>query len=273
MFVSSSMEIRLSSQTSTRFPSRCVPARLLASALTPSSRSPSEAMHQTVWSNGLCPGAASGSSRPRSRRAAIAMPTALPTPWPSGPVVVSTPGVWPCSGWPGGQRAPLPQVREVLQRQAVAGQEQLRVQRDAGVAAGQHEAVAARPSRGRTGRGAGSAGTAAWRRARGSSPCRGGRSRRPRRRPWPARGRRRRCGGRGRTSRGRKVLSLNAGLSREAVGRRSVILVRTLPGRALPAPAEPAGPAGRLAVRCARRHTRGAEPAGPTRGPAGRLAA
>src|SRR5471030_3215436 len=29
------------------------------------------------------------------------MPTALARPWPSGPVVVSTPGVTPTSGWPG----------------------------------------------------------------------------------------------------------------------------------------------------------------------------
>ena len=54
------------------------------------------------------PGSASGSNRPRSRRAAIAMPTALPRPWPSGPVVVSTPGVSRCSGCPG---VMLPQVR------------------------------------------------------------------------------------------------------------------------------------------------------------------
>ena len=32
---------------------------------------------------------------------AIAMPTAVDIPWPSGPVVVSTPSVWPYSGWPG----------------------------------------------------------------------------------------------------------------------------------------------------------------------------
>jgi hypothetical protein len=31
---------------------------------------------------------------------ASAMPTALVMPWPSGPVVVSTPGVMPTSGWP-----------------------------------------------------------------------------------------------------------------------------------------------------------------------------
>merc|ERR1719409_851482 len=34
-------------------------------------------------------------------QAAVAMPTPLPTPWPSGPVVDSTPGVQPNSGWPG----------------------------------------------------------------------------------------------------------------------------------------------------------------------------
>ena len=79
-----------------------------ASWLMPSSMSPSEAKTYTWWSKGLVPAAASGSSRPRSRRAAIAMPTALATPWPSGPVVVSTPGVCPCSGWPGVR---LPQVR------------------------------------------------------------------------------------------------------------------------------------------------------------------
>ena len=31
----------------------------------------------------------------------MAMPTAVEMPWPSGPVVHSTPGVWPYSGWPG----------------------------------------------------------------------------------------------------------------------------------------------------------------------------
>ncbi len=32
---------------------------------------------------------------------ATARPTALPTPWPRGPVVTSTPGVMKFSGWPG----------------------------------------------------------------------------------------------------------------------------------------------------------------------------
>jgi len=74
----------------------------------PSSMSPSEAKTYTWWSNGLVPVGASGSSRPRSRRAAMAMPTALAMPCPSGPVVTSTPAVCPYSGWPGVR---LPQVR------------------------------------------------------------------------------------------------------------------------------------------------------------------
>jgi len=36
-----------------------------------------------------------------NRAAAMAMPTPWPKPWPNGPVVVSTPGVNPYSGWPG----------------------------------------------------------------------------------------------------------------------------------------------------------------------------
>ena len=32
---------------------------------------------------------------------ASAIPTAVASPWPSGPGVVSTPSVWPYSGWPG----------------------------------------------------------------------------------------------------------------------------------------------------------------------------
>jgi hypothetical protein len=50
-------------------------------------------------------------------------------------------------GVPGGERAPLPEVGEVLQREAVAGQVELGVQRDAGVPAREHEAVASGPAR------------------------------------------------------------------------------------------------------------------------------
>ena len=49
--------------------------------------------------------------------AAMAMPMALAVPWPSGPVVTSTPGVCPYSGWPG-VRLPLPEPLELLQRRS-----------------------------------------------------------------------------------------------------------------------------------------------------------
>ena len=73
-------------------------------------------------------------SRPRSAK-----------PWPSGPVVASTPGVRPCSGWPGRDAAPLPERLEVLERDLVAGQVEERVEQHAGVAGGQHEPVAIGP--------------------------------------------------------------------------------------------------------------------------------
>ena len=64
----------------------------------PSWTSPSEQMAKTRWSWTSAPNFA------RRKRSAIAMPTPLANPWPSGPVVTSTPGVT-CvrsrSGWPG----------------------------------------------------------------------------------------------------------------------------------------------------------------------------
>ena len=114
------------------------------------------------------------------------------------------------------------------------------------VAAGEHEAVAAGPARGRSGRGAGSRwNSRVGRRAPGSSPCRGGRSRPPRRRPWPGPGRRRRRGGRAPTSPGVPALvsggvGAHAGLS-QSRGTRSVILSRdptaAVPLRPRPDPA------------------------------------
>ena len=59
--------------------------------------------------------------------------------------MVSTPAVWPCSGWPG---VWLPQVRNALRSsssEAEAAEVELDVQREARVAAGEHEAVAAGP--------------------------------------------------------------------------------------------------------------------------------
>ena len=73
------------------------------------------------------------------------MPTPLATPWPSGPVVTSTPAVWLCSGWPGVRLPPLPETSEVVQGQAVAGEVQHGVEQDRGVAVGQDEAVPVGP--------------------------------------------------------------------------------------------------------------------------------
>jgi len=56
------------------------------------------AMTYVRWSTTRC---ASRLNRAARCASASAIPTALAKPWPSGPVVVSTPGVWPRSGWPG----------------------------------------------------------------------------------------------------------------------------------------------------------------------------
>ena len=78
---------------------------------------------------------------------ATAMPTALPTPWPSGPVVVSTPGVWPYSGMPRRAALPLPELLQVLEREVVAAEIQARCRAASTRARREHEAVAVRPVR------------------------------------------------------------------------------------------------------------------------------
>ncbi len=75
------------------------------------------------------------------------MPTALATPCPSGPVVVSTPGVRPCSGWPGVFE---PSCRKRLissSAQVEARQVQQRVEQHRAVAGREHEAIAIEPGR------------------------------------------------------------------------------------------------------------------------------
>ena len=101
MEVLSSIEMWLSSQMTVRLPSSWVPASEEASADTPSSKQPSPAMTYTLWSKTDSPSGVLGSSRPWTRRAFMAKPTAEAMPVPSGPVVISTPLVWPYSGWPG----------------------------------------------------------------------------------------------------------------------------------------------------------------------------
>ena len=83
----------------------------------------------------------------RRNRSAIAIPTALPKPWPSGPVVVSTPGVSPYSGWPGVSRAELAELLDLVEADVVAGEVQARVEQHRRVAGREHEAVAVGPRR------------------------------------------------------------------------------------------------------------------------------
>ena len=108
----------------------------------PSWRSPSETMPYIRWSTIAWPGRLNSAAR---RRSAIAMPTPFAKPWPSGPVVASTPGVRPCSGWPGRARAPLAELLEIVEGEVVPGQVQERVQEHARVAGGEHEPVAIGP--------------------------------------------------------------------------------------------------------------------------------
>ena len=75
------------------------------------------------------------------------MPTALARPCPSGPVVVSTPGAMPCSGWPGVFEWSWRKRFELLHRQIEAAQVQQRVQQHGAVPVGEHEAVAVGPGR------------------------------------------------------------------------------------------------------------------------------
>ena len=100
-----------------------------------------------------------------------------------------------------GQRAPGAQRLQVVQLQAVAGEVELDVEGQAGVAQRTARTGPGRASSGRPGRAAATSGTAGRPPAPGSSRCRGGRCRPSARRPWPARGRCRRPGGRGRRTR------------------------------------------------------------------------
>jgi hypothetical protein len=119
------MEMPLSSQNAISLPSpRCRPATRPRAKCLPSGSRRREhpgAVVDDVHEAGRLKRCASSFS-------ASAMPTALARPWPSGPVVVSTPGVsWPNSGWPGGLRMQLAEALELVDRQVVAAQVQQRV--------------------------------------------------------------------------------------------------------------------------------------------------
>ena len=85
---SPSIEMPLSSYSTTSFDSPQVPASEQASWDSPSIRHPSPAKTQVKWST---TGKPSRLNSTASSRSASAMPTALAIPCPSGPVVVSMP--------------------------------------------------------------------------------------------------------------------------------------------------------------------------------------
>ncbi len=89
-----SIEMPLSSQKTISLRSFCLPASPIASWLIPSIRQPSPAITHVWWSTTFAP------NRARRLSSAIAMPTALASPCPSGPVVVSIPSACPYSGCP-----------------------------------------------------------------------------------------------------------------------------------------------------------------------------
>ena len=78
------------------------------------------------------------------------MPTPLAKPWPSGPVVISTPGVtWTRSrsGWPGVSEPHWRKLLELVEREVVAAEVQHGVEQHRAVAGAKDEAVAVRPRR------------------------------------------------------------------------------------------------------------------------------
>ena len=77
----------------------------------------------------------------------MAMPTAIAKPWPSGPVVTSTPSVSPDSGCPGVLRSPLAEALQIVERHVVAGEKQRGVEQRRSVAVRQHKAIAIGPLR------------------------------------------------------------------------------------------------------------------------------
>ena len=146
-------------------------------------------MTQTVWSNGLVPAAASASNRPRiaalgvreADRGRQALAQRAGGDLHAGGVLVLRVAR--------GQRAPGPQRLQVLQFQAVAGEEQLDVQGQGRVPGGEDEPVAAQPVRILPGRGASASGREGTRPEPGSSPSPGGRCRPSPPHPRPGHGR------------------------------------------------------------------------------------
>ena len=103
-----------------------LPAVITASQLQPSCSSPS-------------PTTTNVRRRDPSSLAAKAVPTAIGRPWPSGPVLASTPGDFVRSGWPLSWESGCMKVASSSGEEAGVGQRG--VERGGGVALGQDEAV------------------------------------------------------------------------------------------------------------------------------------
>ncbi len=116
------------------------------------------------------------------------MPTALASPCPSGPVVVSTPGVTPTSGWPGVFECSWRKRLSSSIGSVVAGEVQQRVLQHRAVAVGKHEAIAIGPVRVARDCGADAESTAPPRSPPCPSACPDARNWPPARRPSRARG-------------------------------------------------------------------------------------
>ena len=143
--------------------------------MTPSCRSPSEAITQTVWSNGDSPGGSVGVEqaahpalgiREADRGRQALAQRAGGDLHPRGVLVLRVAR---------GQRTPGPQRLQVLQFQTVAGEEQLDVQGQRRVPRGQDEPVTARASPDPSDHGASASGTTSTRPEPGSSRSPGGR--------------------------------------------------------------------------------------------------
>ena len=85
--------------------------------------------------------------RAASHASAIAMPTPLPKPCPSGPVETSTPDRVPALGMARGFAAPLAEALQFFKRKIVAGEMKQAVEQHRPVSGGKHEAVAVEPVR------------------------------------------------------------------------------------------------------------------------------
>ena len=96
-------------------------------------------MTQVLWLTSSPP------KRAAMMRSPMAKPTAVAMPWPKGPVVVSTPSVWPYSGWPGVLLPHCAEIFQILQGKVIAVQVEEGVEKHGTMARGKDEPVPVDP--------------------------------------------------------------------------------------------------------------------------------